>query len=496
MPTPPTQTAILAMFKKLAEHKELGYVKREVEEGTTVVDVKRKGVERKETRRGKSQTVLDAIHRVLGDNHLDCKNAELPCLNALIEEFMGVEIAKEAIDSLAVLLPVLYTKISVLNSALSTISVTIQKKFHTHKDIVAYSKAKLRLSKEERKLQQINYAAKVAKANEAQKEVSDTKVLGVINSLRDSPRGDYISKICLVGLCVGSRISEIVSVSTYTETDNPHWIQVEGVSKERKQVDEKGGPGVPAAPRTFKKPIILLTSGELIDNIVALREELEKHYGVDLGEGEAPEEPEEMSVKRLVSLVDNRANKKMRELFGEDYTFHMSRAIFAQMAWISYAPPGMSQTSFYSQVLGHKEGSLTTALSYQTFSIRRTLKEDDPALVARMTDLEAELKHLKQTEKKHFEAERVQVAKADNQVVFPTTPQGISLTLKKQPRLHEGPEKRMARLKTLVEEMQKAGVRPTHRNVASLGFGSAVVNRFFKEQKANKEKKQVEEVKG
>ena len=38
--------------------------------------------------------------------------------------------------------------------------------------------------------------------------------------------------------CVGSRISEIVSVSTYTEGDNPHYVQIEGVSKERKQVEE------------------------------------------------------------------------------------------------------------------------------------------------------------------------------------------------------------------------------------------------------------------
>ena len=261
---------------------------------------------------------------------------------------------------MAQLLPVLYTKISVLNTWLSTISGTIQKKFHTDEklgvEIVRTAKNKLRLSKEERKLQQINYAAKVAKANAQQKELTDTKVLEVINSLRtaiaeDQKGKDVISRICLVGLCVGSRISEIVSVSTYTEVDNPHYVQVEGVSKERKKVDG------PAAPRTFIKPVILLLSEELIDVIISLRQQLETHYKIDLGEGAGPEDAKEMTVQKLVSLVDPRANKRIRELFGEDYTFHATRAIYAQMAWISYAPPGMSQTSFYSQVLGHKEGS-------------------------------------------------------------------------------------------------------------------------------------------
>ena len=61
----------------------------EVEETTIVVDVKRKGVERKETKRGRSKIVIDGIHKVLGKNHLNCRNAEGLCLNALIKHFVG-----------------------------------------------------------------------------------------------------------------------------------------------------------------------------------------------------------------------------------------------------------------------------------------------------------------------------------------------------------------------------------------------------------------------
>ena len=149
-----------------------------------------------------------------------------------------------------------------------------------------------------------------------------------------------------------------------------------------------------------------MLSEELIDVVISLRQQLETHYKIDLKEGEGPEDAKEMTVQKLVSLVDPRANKLIRGLFGEDYTFHATRAIYAQMAWISYAPPGMSQTSFYSQVLGHKEGSLTTALSYQTFSIRRTLKEDDANLLAKITDLDMELQQVKKTQAKQYERKK------------------------------------------------------------------------------------------
>ena len=107
MPAPPAQADILAMFKGFVEKNKLLEIKKEVEATTTVVNVRRKGVQRKETKRGRSKIVIDGIHKVLGRNHLNCRNAEGPCLNALIEHFVEAEIAKEVVECVATLLPVL-----------------------------------------------------------------------------------------------------------------------------------------------------------------------------------------------------------------------------------------------------------------------------------------------------------------------------------------------------------------------------------------------------
>src|SRR3954454_18745118 len=113
------------LFEELSEEKSLARIRREVKETTKEVEVKRKGQERKETRRGRSQYVLDSIHTVLKrGEHLDCKNAEGPCLNALIEKHMPKKVYKTVIDSLVLVLPALYTKMSVLGNMLSMLSKT------------------------------------------------------------------------------------------------------------------------------------------------------------------------------------------------------------------------------------------------------------------------------------------------------------------------------------------------------------------------------------
>jgi hypothetical protein len=413
---------------------------------------------------------------------------------------MTLPIGKQVIDALALLYPALYFNQAVLAGEFSKVSVLIQVKFPS---LTEYCKQKLKISKQARILQISNYSAKITKENANLRELTDTKVLDVISTLR--PLKDYISQLVLVGLCVGSRISEIIMVSTYREADNPSYIEIVGVAKEKKRVvpqedekDEKEEKKEGAeAKRTFTKPVILLTSEEIINVVISIREQLERKYGFDLGEGEGNEPTPEP--KKLVNHVDAKANQKVRELFGPEFVFHELRSIYAQMAFMSYAPPGVSQTYYYSQVLGHRENSLTTALSYQKFAIRRKLKEDDPDLVTKITNLEVEMKDLK-TELKNeikqaFHQNPGEEPKNKYEVSLYSRAKGLHLTLKKEPRIQEGPEKRMARLRTLVEKMLEAGIRPTHRNVASLGFGSKIVTQYFKQEKKKKQEEKKEEKK-
>ena len=131
----------------------------------------------------------------------------------------------------------------------------------------------------------------------------------------------------------------------------------------------------------------------------------------------------------------------------------MTRAIYAQMAWVSFAPQGMSQTFFYSRVLGHQENSLTTSLSYQKFAIRRDLKEDPPNLVSKITSLEANLDHKFQDLEQKFDKINVRLEQetgesaevTDNKVdvkkvTFRAKDLKVQLKIVKAPRKLKGPD--------------------------------------------------------
>ena len=479
------ESKMKAMFEELAEAKALSKVRSEVQSTTTQGSVNRKGVELKEERRGKSQYVIDWIHDVVGKKHLDCRNAEGPCLVALIKTYLPKKLAKQAIQTLHVLVPALYPNLKTQAQWFSNFNKVFKTKFHNETSIKELAADLLRLPKEGRKLLQNDYSVQVAQRNANQIELSDTKVLEVIAELRAAPSEDYISKICLVGLCVGSRISEIVLVSSYEETENPNYIKVIGVSKERKQKIEENGQVVESDhKREFVKPIIMLKSDELIDIVVDLRERLELKYGWDLGEGEGNIK---VDAKKVTATVDTAANTRIREIFGPTFVFHYTRAIYAQMAFVQFGPPGMSQTYFYSQVLGHKENSLATSLSYQTFAIKRKLKEDDPDLVSKITKLEVQFDHLLREQKQPKTKNPPDENNSNNNMIRLTNKQGITISLKKQPARRESQEARMARLRAAVEEMKKAGIEPTYRAVSKLGFGGRSVHAFFKEQKKTKE---------
>ena len=62
---------------------------------------------------------------------------------------------------------------------------------------------------------------------------------------------------------------------------------------------------------------------------------------------------------------------------GSPWHFKDLRAIYATLAFETVAPQRMSKIVFFSKVLGHEEGQLTTALSYDTFRIGTSLKITD-----------------------------------------------------------------------------------------------------------------------
>ncbi len=196
-------------------------------------------------------------------------------------------------------------------------------------------------------------------------------------------------------------------------------------------------------------------------------------YNADLGAGEGDRK---FSRADVTSRANSKVNEKIREVFGSEYVFHDSRAIYAELAFAQFAPTSMSKAAFFSNVLGHREESLSTALSYQKFAVKRKLPEISADILSRMTTLEAQMQTLKKQKQEHKEP----LESVPNQVTFMSL-DGKMITYNKQPHVRDRDDvARMNRLISIVTQLTEDNVKTTHANLSKLGFGSRIINMWSK----------------
>lgn len=460
------QKKVTDFFSTISKPATLKKIRKQVQETTQDVKRKYRGHASDTTRRGRSQLVLNGIHEIIGNKHAECRNAEGPCLNILVRDNLNKSNAIPIIKALEVLLPTLYTKPNVLAQHFSTISMTIQNMF-PDSEIAAEAKKRLHLSKEASILRHKNYQARVYQANVKQRQLGDSEVLAVINKLAFEK--DWVSLAVCVGLTVGSRLVEILRVSQYARAeDSPYYIKVEGVAKGRGE------------ERSITKPIVGgLRSDEIIGMVDEIRLQVSGMYDVNLGIGDGKRD---MSNAELTRLTDKKVNDKVREMFAPNYVFHDTRGIYAELAWMQFAPSGMSKTAFFATVLGHKEDSLTTALSYQKFAVKRKLPEVAADIYSRVATLEARLTEVtKRTKTRDDTKEEDDLWEDKTNQVTLLSRDGTPKTYRKQQRIRDmDSSARMQRLVDMVTILTEDNVKTTHSNLRQLGFGGAVINKWSK----------------
>lgn len=458
----PMEQKVLDLFEHLSDEKILIKISDEVKAGTQAGG-----------QRGKSQYVLDQIHKLMGDEHLrGCKNAEGPCLKALVEEYMTEEMGPVVIEALAKILPNLYFKLTTLRQEFSNISKVIYGKFPSLTPLV---KEKLHLGKEAKILVSGNYSRQVVHQNQNLIVVNYNKVKKIIWDLKDSK--DFYSQIQLVAVCVGSRLSEILKVSTYEiSEENPAWIVIKGVSKDR------------GANREFPKPVVLVTPFEIIARVNSIRNQLEVKYRV---------QERKLDAKKLVSLVDLKLNDQVRATFGKDFTVHKLRSLYAHLAYEDFGKGlPISQTAFFSKTLGHKEHSLTTALSYQKFILQRDLEPQDPSVPAKLVNLEVKLRAEIQ-DVKDLIIPQPGLVPPQAQPLPQPLPQPIQPVIQKRKKRRVGEAAILAEMKTWEEELTARNIRITNITMRNGGFGAKYVGIFMRQwRQAQAQAQEVEEGEG
>lgn len=470
----------LKFFHEVTTPESLRTFAMEVAETTTDEKRKIRGVETIVKKRGKSETFIDLIHKVIGNKHLEgCNRAEMGCLLALVKEVIEERNSIFIIDAVAKILPALYPKPNTLAQNFSTFSVAIQEAFPESKT-ADYARKTLHLAPEASLLRNKEYSSKIFNQHRNQRQLVDGEILEHMNVLRY--KEDWVSLTLLVGLAVGSRLIEILMVSTYENTENPAYITVVGVAKDRN--DPEAGvhplqpPDTAAAgnQRKVTKPILGgILAPELIQTVEKIRTHFSLQHDVDLG-FEDSKGKRKLSRKQITNLADKKVNDKIREVFGETYTFHDARSIYAQLAWVQFAPTGISQTAFFSEVLGHAEGSLTVSLSYQKFAIRRKLEEVDADLKGKVQTLDAEFKVFRE---QVLEKKKDLPMSQEIQTRYFLGRDGKMFGIMKQPRIRDQDEDaRMARLKAAVRTLEENGVKPSFKVLGMLGYGGKIIREW------------------
>jgi len=506
----PKMDPIVQLFEELADNLDL--IKEEVKQATRMVEAKRKGVVAMEARRRASKFVMDGIHRVLdaqGGHKGRCKKAEEPCLKELIDRERkkgerGVENLKIIIPLFAKVIPALYPNLQTRANKFSNISTFIKKRFPQLEDL---ANDNFHVTREEH-AELIKHAnKKVFDRNAKQIEIVDAEVLRIINDLRWVPANlDWTAQFIFIGLATGARLIEIAEVSRFEAADNPMEIRVVGVAKDpndkaesrlaededKEDKKDKKEDDQEDKKRIITKPIVGGPTGkEIVEKVEKLRQELARHFNLD--------ELEER--RQVTNLLDHALNKRIKQLFGEQFTFHSTRGIYATLAYAFYAPNDKSPPVYFSEILGHQKDSMNSALSYQVFTLKRAIAPSDPALHAAVTALKSKIESLEEQVAMLQAEQPIPEQPSDSKIDDPasagppakkqrTLPvkginlgvvyfkdrNGKNIPFYKHRRNYKAPQaEKEAAVKEAAQWLRSHGLSATYRNLKKCGFGADIV---------------------
>lgn len=450
-----------------------------------------------------SQTVLEHIKKATrGKKFSKCKNSEFRCIPQVITTVYKNPDDEKYMDEILPFIRDLYQKglfpaPNTQAQAFTTFNQAMGKAWKNHPKLEAWRKI-MRPLRAVFMLRQKNREAKTYQDNTNILEFSDNFVLQKIQQYKTSDRWEHWW--FAVALAIGSRGVEIFRRSCYAIGESATYCTVTGVAKDRPsdignrapietqeewkryndnkhEIDWPNG----IRQRIFQKPVIGMTARELLDLVSKLRQYISRDKGYYLGIDPNGNQTN-LDGKRNVSNEElpKQVGTALRKLLKEEWNnkkivLHSLRALYAELAWIGFAPSGYSKTAYYAKVLGHKETSLTTALSYQKFAIRRNLAETPKAFSMKLTEIESLVLTLVDKFKKQsipFKAKELRI------VIFKDR-DGNYHEFKKIP--YSDKVDRKTQLIEAVNALDKLNINPSYTNLHKLGFGTELITKMRQE---------------
>ena len=293
-----------------------------------------------------------------------------------------------------------------------------------------------------------------------------TDVLNQVEKRRKS--SNWIDRFVVNQICSGTReveeLSEKVSTFEYILDEDGERRQdvilQRGVAKAAKESN-----------RTIEKPLLIISADEFMANLQIIRDEV----GDDVERFTEAEISSKYNA-RLSAVVKQMfpAAAKIRGRLGT----HILREIYANASYQVLNHDPMSLNGWVSKVLGHKEGSLNTVVSYTGVLIRTSVGLTEKKLVTLYQELQAQIDHMKT---------QLPAPVLDSQVQFEAKDEEVRLKKFKR-KTGMTAEQKEERLQSAVRQLEENGIKITNKSLRSMGIGSQDVNPFLKKRRLEAQK--------
>jgi len=430
-----------------------------------------------------SPTLLDMIHEYDEEHKhtLNCKRSARACLIALIEAYVTLQNYKDVVTLAEVIMRALTSEnVNMKSQYLSKLNNVFRDKFGKLSEPHLFAKGVLKLQNEEKAFKTTQDQDKRLQKNLNPHEILDVTIYRIINAGLET-KASWKDKFISIALACGSRLIEIAcdAVSRFSESkESPGQLNQKGIAKDQDAATQgQRSVDKPVIGMTVERLLLLIQEGRDLLKAYALQPNILRVLNLKNGDFISGQDKQDVT-----HTIDHALNVRVRQLFGEKCHFHSLRAVYGNFSFQLYGNVhcGISLNAWLSRVLGHKPGSLSTALSYTTVIVSKKLNDVKVDFKDAICEFQGKLNDFEKRLDTSTSVGQIQQALQDSLVKVENS-EGKHIETQKQPRLKDG--KQGDRLEVSAQELEKQNVHLTYRNLLSLGYGSAAVRAFFFKRK-------------
>ena len=354
-------------------------------------------------------------------------------LQEMIDVSNAITIIKAVNQALAVVIPNIHTRDKFFTELRKQIRTTrTEQEWQQLQCLVI-------VDRQVRRAKQLHTQRQVAAKNHNVKSWDFSALTTAMQQLQQHCNDDIAAQTVLVLMCTGSRLIEVLRVTTFTTlTDQPQHIQVHELAKR-------------GSNRTVQRPVWFLTPPVIVQMVRRIQQHVQSEcqrlgYACD----------DDLN-KRITNTFDPIINAKLQQHL-PGATTRNCRDIYVNITRQLHAPERESIVRWAATVLGHQDGMLHAATHYTGCNVKG-VTQTAPAMPTPA-----------------LPAPSINASSSTGNSVQLTSKTGELVQLQRQPHRRDG--KSQLHLQHYISLLEAAGVAASRTHLKRVGFGESTITTY------------------